>query len=71
MKLLFAFMTLGESKMVAAVEDAGKVRRVNLKWSAIGDEALLPPTTWADSVQGEVEYQRSNEAHPNPVRNFL
>lgn len=72
MKLVYAFMTLGESRLVAGVDDgAGKLRRVELKWQAIEAEALLPPKTWVTTVFGEVEYQRAEEANPNPLRRFL
>lgn len=71
MKLVYAFMTLGESRLVAGVDDgAGKLRRVELKWQAKTD-ALLPPTTWPTTVLGEADFQRTEEANPNPVRKFL
>lgn len=72
MKLVYVFMTLGESRLVAGIDDgAGKLRRVEAKWQALGDEALLPPKTWSDSVKGEAEFQRAEDAHPNPLRKFL
>lgn len=71
MKLVYVFMVLGESKLVAGVDDGGgKLRRINANWHALGDEALLPPTTWPSTVQGEADFQRANEAHPNPLRNI-
>lgn len=71
MKLVYVFMTLGESRLVAGADDgAGKLRRVQTTWAA-KDDAHLPPVTWAETVRGEVEFQRAEDAHPNPVRNFL
>jgi hypothetical protein len=69
-KLIYVFMTLGQARLVSGVADAGKVRRIELTWQA-KDDAHLPPTTWAESVRGEAEVQKADEAHPNPARNFL
>ena len=70
MKLIYVFMTLGTSRLVAGVDDAGKSRRIELTWQA-KENAHLPPTSWADSARGEAEVQKAEEAHPNPARNFL
>lgn len=65
MRILYAFMRCGESSLVAVADDGqGKHRRVNLKWES-RDESHLPPTSWAESVKGEINYQRSVEASPS------
>lgn len=71
MKILFVFMTLGEAKLVAGVDDgAGKLRKINVKWMA-KENAHLPPATWAQTAKGEADLQRTEDAHPNPLRKFL
>jgi hypothetical protein len=70
-KLVYVFMTLGESRLVAGVDDgAGKLRRIETTWAA-KDDAHLPPPTWAETVRGEADFQRTEDANPNPVRRFL
>ncbi len=72
MKLLYVYVTLGEPRLVVGVDDEkGKIRRVDVKWMAgpIPD-AELPPKTWADSARGEVDYQISIAANPDPLRRF-
>lgn len=65
MRLLFATLYLSQPKLAAVVEDPnGKQRRVEVTWSATGIESKLPPPAWADSVKGEVEYQRDLEQRP-------
>lgn len=70
MKLVFAFVRLGESKLTAAVADPKKLRVINFKWSS-RDEPFLPPKTWAATVKGEAEYQRGEEVAGNPLRNLF
>jgi hypothetical protein len=71
MKLVFVFMTLGEARLVAGVDDgAGKFRRITATWQAV-ENAHLPPKTWADTVRGEADLRRTEDANPNPVRKFL
>jgi hypothetical protein len=67
-KLIYAFMVLGEQKITTGVEGAGKLRKITVTWMA-KDDPHLPPATWADGARGEAEYQRANEANPNPLRN--
>lgn len=70
MKLVYAFMTLGESRLVAGVDDGGgKLRRIEAKWLA-KENPHLPPKSWADTVRGEADLQRSEAAHPNPLRHL-
>ena len=71
MKFVYVYMTLGESRLVAGVDDgAGKLRRVEAKWQA-KENAHLPPESWANTIRGEVELQQAEEAHPNSARNNL
>lgn len=71
MKLVFVFMTLGESRLVAGVDDgSGKFRRIEATW-LVKENPHIPPPTWADTVRGEAENRRAEEANPNPVRKFL
>jgi hypothetical protein len=70
-KLVYVFMTLGEARLVAGIDDgAGKFRRITTTWQA-KENPHLPPPTWAETVRGEAEFQRAEDAHPNPVRKFL
>lgn len=71
MRLVYVFMALGESRLVAGVDDgAGKLRRIETKWEAKADPHL-PPPMWAETVRGEAEFQRNEDAHSNPVRKYL
>lgn len=71
MKLVYVYMTLGVSKLVAGVDDgAGKLRRVEVQWQS-KSEPYLPPVVWVDTARREAEFQKSDAANPNPVRMFL
>jgi hypothetical protein len=61
MKLLFAVLYLGEQKLEATVQDdEGHRRRVTVSWME-QIRTDVPPAHWAESVAGEVDYQRSQE----------
>lgn len=64
-KLIFATLFLGESRMAVVVEDDdGKQRRIEVKWMA-ADQSDLPPPSWLEMVRGEVEERRTQEKRPN------
>jgi len=70
MKLIFATLYLGQSRVVAVVEETGgKQRKIELRWQSA--TALdVPPPTWFEAVCAEAEDQRSNEARPNVMGLF-
>jgi hypothetical protein len=71
LKLIFATLFVGHSRLAAVVEDAdGKQRRIALTWMATGPESLLPPVQWDSSIIAEAEHRQSEELRPSLSRWF-
>lgn len=61
-KLLFAVLHLGKSKMEATVQDGdGHRRRIEFTWFEKNQSDVVP-SHWPSAIDGEVEYQRAEEA---------
>lgn len=59
-KLLWLVWSEGKQLLEVTVEDpTGKRRRIDVKWKSRG-HSPVPPNWWS-MVEGEVEFQRSDE----------
>ena len=62
--LIAVVLHLGQSKLEAVVDDGtGMRRRINLSWVS-RTEGDLPPESWLDQIEGEVEYQKGQGSDP-------
>lgn len=68
LRLIGATLLLNAPRLIVYVEDGGRTRRCEMTWHAVGPEAQLPPKTWVASTQGEMDYQRAEEASPRLPR---
>jgi hypothetical protein len=60
-KLLFAVLHLGKSKLEVTVQDGeGHRRRIEFTWLE-KEQSDVVPSHWPSSIDGEVEYQRAEE----------
>ena len=60
-ELRFAVLYLGEQFMRVSVDDReanGVVRTIAYKWHEKDKKNDVPPKKWAESVYGELEFQR-------------
>jgi phenylpyruvate tautomerase PptA (4-oxalocrotonate tautomerase family) len=61
MRLVSAVLHLGKAKMEVVVQDVdGHRRRIDFQWSA-KEVSDVPPDHWLSAVQGEIEFQRSED----------
>jgi len=66
-KLLFVVLHEGQPSLEATVEDDDRRRRrIDIRWMVKGEAPL--PDNWWDTVLGEVEVQRTEDARKKSGR---